>query len=62
MQKAHIIEIQLSQDVNKAEKFVNDNFIWNETCEKIAEKLRAIDNELNGQTISPLAEKLLSEN
>ena len=57
-----IIEIQLSQDVNKAEKFVNDNFIWNETCEKIAEKLRAIDNELNGQTISPLAEKLLSEN
>ena len=57
-----IIEIQLSQDVNKAENFINNYFIWNETCEKIAEKLRAIDNELNGQTISPLAEKLLSEN
>ena len=57
-----IIEIQLSQDVNKAEKFVTDNFIWDETCEKIAKKLRETDTELNGQTIAPLAAKILSEN
>ena len=56
-----IIEIQLSGDINKAEKFVNDNFIWNEDMEKIAAKLRSIDNELNGQTIAPLAKKLLAE-
>lgn len=54
-----IIEIQLSGDVNKAEKFVNDNFIWDKNCEKIAEELKKIDSELNGQTISPLAVKLL---
>ena len=57
-----IIEIQLSQDVNKAEKFVTDNFVWDETCEKIAKKLRETDTELNGQTIAPLAAKILSEN
>jgi hypothetical protein len=56
-----IIEIQLSGDITKAEKFVNDNFIWDDNCEKIAQKLRKIDNELNGQTVAPLAEKLLKE-
>ena len=56
-----IIEIQLSQDVTKAEKFVNDNFVWDEMCEKIAEKLKAVDSELNGQTVAPLAKKLLAE-
>ena len=56
-----IIEIQLSGDINKAEKFVNDNFIWSEDMEKIAVKLRSIDNELNGQVIAPLAKKLLAE-
>ncbi len=56
-----IVEIQLSQDVNKAEKFVKDNFVWDEMCEIIAEKLKKTDSELNGQTIAPLAEKLLTE-
>ncbi len=56
-----IVEIQLSQDVKKAEKFVNDNFVWDEMCEKIAAKLREVDSELNGQTVAPLAKKLLSE-
>lgn len=56
-----IVEIQLSGDIKKAEKFVNDNFIWDENLENIASKLRKIDNELNGQTIAPLAKKLLAE-
>ena len=56
-----IIEIQLSGDVNKAEKFVTDNFVWDENLEKVASELRKTDCELNGQTIAPLAAKLLSE-
>ena len=54
-----IVEIQLSGDISKAEKFVNDNFVWDENCEKIAAKLRVIDNELNGQIVAPLAKELL---
>ncbi len=54
-----IIEIQLSGDINKAEEFVKDNFVWDKNCEETAEKLRAVDKELNGQTIAPLAKKLL---
>ena len=49
----------MSGDINKAEKFVNDNFVWDDNCEKIAAKLRVIDNELNGQIVSPLAKELL---
>lgn len=56
-----IVEIQLSGDITKAEKFVNDNFIWDDNCEKIAAKLRLVDNELNGQIVAPLANKLLTE-
>lgn len=56
-----IIEIQLSQDVNKAEEFVNENFIWDDMCKKIAKKLKKVDSELNGQTVAPLAQKLLNE-
>ena len=54
-----IVEIQMSGDINKAEKFVNDNFVWDDNCEKIAAKLRVIDNELNGQIVAPLAKELL---
>lgn len=56
-----IVEIQMSGDINKAEKFVNDNFIWDENCEKIAAKLRITDNELNGQIVAPLAKELLAK-
>ena len=56
-----IIEIQLSGNVKKAEKFVNDNFVWDDKMEAIAEKLRETDKELNGETISPLSDKLLTE-
>lgn len=56
-----IVKIQLSGDVNAAEKFVEDNFVWDENCENIAAELRKIDSELNGQTVAPLAQKLLLE-
>ena len=56
-----IVEIQISANVRKAEKFVNDNFVWDDKIEAIAEKLRETDKELNGQTVSPLSDKLLTE-
>lgn len=56
-----IIEIQLSGDVTKAEKFVNDNFVWDEKLQKVADELKKVDNELNGQVVTPLADKLYAE-
>lgn len=56
-----IIEIQLSGDVTKAEKFVNDNFVWDENLERVANELKKADSELNGQVVSPLADKLYAE-
>lgn len=53
------IEIQLSGDFTKGEKFVQDNFIWTYDMEKVAQKLRNIDKVLNGTLKSPLAQKLL---
>ena len=56
-----IVEIQISGNVKKAEKFVEDNFVWDEKMEAIAQKLRETDKELNGETVAPLSMKLLTE-
>jgi len=56
-----IVEIQISGNVKKAEKFVEDNFVWDEKMEAIAQKLRETDKELNGETVAPLSMKLLKE-
>jgi len=56
-----IVEIQIAGNVKKAEKFVNDNFVWDDKIEAIAEKLRETDKELNGETVAPLSDKLLAE-
>lgn len=55
------IRVQLSQDVNEAEKYVNKYFVWDENCEKVAEQLRAISQKLNGTIETPLADKLAQE-
>lgn len=55
------IRVQLSQDVNEAEKYVNEYFIWDENCEKVAEQLKAISQKLNGTIETPLADKLAQE-
>lgn len=54
-----IIEIQLSKNFEKAEKFVLDNFVWNVGMEMIAKKLKEINKTLNGTVKDPLAKKLL---
>lgn len=58
---AEIIRIQLDGDFDKAEKYVQDNFVWTDNMELIAQKLQKVNKALNGRTESELAEKLLSE-
>lgn len=58
---AEIIRIQIEGDFDKAEKYVQDNFVWTDNMELIAQKLQKINKTLNGRTESELAEKLLKE-
>ncbi len=55
------VRVQLSRDVNEAEKYVNEYFVWDENCEKVAENLKAISKKLNGSIETPLADKLANE-
>ena len=57
---AEIIRIQIDGDFNKAEKYVNDNFVWTDNMELIAQKLQKVSKALNGTLETELANKLLS--
>lgn len=54
-----IVRIQIDGDFNKAEKYVNDNFVWTPEMETIAQKLQKVSKTLNGRIENELAEKLL---
>ena len=54
-----IIEVQLSQDFNRGEKFINVYFYLTQDIEAVSQKLREIDKSLNGMIITPLADYLL---
>jgi len=56
---AEIVRIQIDGDFKKAEKYVNDNFVWTENMEIIAKKLQKVNKSLNGRVESKLADKLL---
>lgn len=56
-----IIRIQLSGDYNLAEKYINENFVWTDGMEKIAQKIREINKTLNGTVEAKLAEKILEK-
>lgn len=58
---SEIIRIQIDGDFNKAEKYVQDNFIWTDNMELIAKKLQKVSKALNGTLETELADKLLSE-
>jgi len=58
---AEIIRIQIDNDINKAEKYVNNNFIWTDEMQIIGDKLRKENKELNGKLENQLADELLSE-
>lgn len=55
------VRVQLSQDVNEAEKYVNEYFVWDENCESVAKNLREISKKLNGTIETPLADELAKE-
>ena len=59
---AEIIRVQLDDDINKAEKYVNENFVWTEEMQLIGDKLQKENKELNGKLEHELADKLLAEN
>ncbi len=57
-----IIRIQIDGDFNKAEKYVNDNFVWIEPMEIIAQKLQKVSKTLNGRVENELANMLVYNN
>ncbi len=54
-----IIRIQIDGDFDKAGKYVNDNFVWTNEMEIIAQKLQKVSKTLNGRVENELADKLL---
>lgn len=56
---SEIVDVQLSQDFIKGEKFVLDNFIWTDEMEIISKKLKEVDKSLNGILQTPLADWLV---
>lgn len=57
---SEIIRIQIDGDFDKAEKYVEDNFIWTPEMNLIAEKLQKVNKTLNGTLETELADKLLA--
>ncbi len=53
-----IIEVQLSQDFNKGEEFINKYFNWTDDINKVSLKLKEIDKALNGMIETPLSDIL----
>ncbi len=56
-----IIEVQLSGDFARGEKYVNDYFVWTPEMETMAENIKKVSKTLNGRVESPLVDKLLAE-
>ena len=56
-----IIEVQLSGDFSRGEKYVNDYFVWTPEMNTMAENIKKVSKTLNGKVESPLADKLLAE-
>lgn len=56
-----IIRVQISGDFSKGEKYINDNFVWTDEMETLAQNIKKVSKTLNGKVESPLADKLLNE-
>ena len=56
-----IIEVQLSGDFARGEKYVNDYFVWTPEMDTMAKNIKKVSKTLNGKVESPLADKLLAE-
>lgn len=53
-----LVDIQLSQDANKAKQYIEKYFVWTDEMEVIAKKLAKINKSLNGTVQSSLANKI----
>ena len=49
---------KIDDELEDAEKYVNDNFIWSDNMETIAQKLQRINKALNGKLETLLADEL----
>ena len=56
-----IVQIQMSGDFKKGEKYVLDNFIWTNEMEVVSQKLKKISKRLNGTTEQKLADMLFKQ-
>ena len=56
-----IIRVQIDDDFDKAEKYVNDYFVWTDEMQVIGDKLQKVNKELNGKLETKLADKILAE-
>ena len=59
---SEIVRVQIENDINKAEKYVTENFIWTNEMQIIGDKLQKENKELNGKLETELANMLLAEN
>ena len=56
---AEIIRIQIDGNFSKAQKYVDDNFVWTDNMELIAQKLQKVSKTLNGKLETSLADFLV---
>ena len=56
-----IIQVQMSGDFARGEKYVNDYFVWTPEMDTMAKNIKKVSKTLNGKVEYPLADKLLSE-
>ena len=53
-----VIRIQIDDNYEEAEEFINQNFVWTDEMELVANRLRENSNCLNGRLVEPLADYL----
>ena len=56
-----IIDVQISKDFDKGEKYVLDNFVWTDEMAQVAKELKRVSKTLNGTVIEHLADELLKD-
>ena len=54
-----IIEIQATGDIERAEKFVDNYFYWNDVNQRYADNLNKVHKTLSAKFVTPLADELL---
>lgn len=56
---AEIIRLQIEEDFAKAEKYVQEHFVWTDNMEFIGQKLQKVSKALNGRVETKLADELV---